>query len=196
MIFAFPHYHPENKTTGGVIDVWLLDTSTEMSRETTHSRISAPKRHRLLDTLTVSYSINLAIQFDCLSNEFTTLEFSCQSTSQCDVDFWQDKRWYPIEGTCLKTFDGQSSLTPRNRILHYPRAIFHYEDIVIGRYQMYSMHLPRLVNSCLLAEQVVRKLFSDFWCGLLFHCSSLMRNHTLRQESWWKLLWHRAILEF
>jgi len=106
MIFAFPHYHPENKTTSGVIDVWLLDTSTEMSREITRSRISAPKRHRLLDSLTVSYSVNLAIQFDCRSNEFTTLEFSCQSTKQCDVDFWQDKRWHPIEGTCLKTIDG------------------------------------------------------------------------------------------
>jgi len=106
MIFDFPHYHLENKTNSGVIDVWLLDTLTEMSREIIHSRISAPKRHRLLGSLTVSNSINLATQFDCRSNEFTTLEFSCQSTSQCDIDFWQDKRRHPIEGTCLKIIEG------------------------------------------------------------------------------------------
>lgn len=98
MITAAPTYHPANKNISGVIDVWLLDTSTEISRQMTHSWTSAPKRHRLLDSLTVNHSMSSVLQFDCHSNEFTTLEFSCQSTSECDVDFWQDKRQHPIRG--------------------------------------------------------------------------------------------------
>ncbi|KAF5360897.1 hypothetical protein D9756_004518 [Leucocoprinus leucothites] len=95
-----PRYTAEGKDSGGSsVDVWLIDFPMEISRQIYNSWPSAPKRSRLLASFNFTSSSNSVYEFDCRSNEFTTLEFSCSSSiNPCHLDFWQDKRRFPIGG--------------------------------------------------------------------------------------------------
>lgn len=98
---VIPEYVENGSSNGNMIDIWLLDTSVEISRQLSHSWASAPKRRRRLTSLTLTSSSAVSYDFHCPSNEFTTLELSCPSfpNRPCHVDFWQDRRRVPIGGS-------------------------------------------------------------------------------------------------
>ncbi|KAJ7587158.1 hypothetical protein C8J56DRAFT_786960 [Mycena floridula] len=69
------------------IDVWMLDSSQEISKATR----SSPPRRSHFAKIDFSAAHNYkSIEFRCPSNSFTTFEFTCSSTvSNCHVEFWQ-----------------------------------------------------------------------------------------------------------
>ncbi|KAF9524161.1 hypothetical protein CPB83DRAFT_861715 [Crepidotus variabilis] len=81
-----------------VIDLWSLDTTTEISRHIGDSWKYAPKRLRVLTSF--SFNDSLTYDFDCLSNQFSTFELACSplSSSICHIDFWQDHQLAPSGG--------------------------------------------------------------------------------------------------
>lgn len=94
-------FNPEVKLTDpSVVDVWLLDAPTEMSRIIVGSMDHAPARRELLASITFSHATDShSDEFQCDSGGFTTLELVCTTTeSGCNVDFWQDQRAKPIGG--------------------------------------------------------------------------------------------------
>ncbi|KAJ3571227.1 hypothetical protein NP233_g3892 [Leucocoprinus birnbaumii] len=93
-----PDYVEEKEFIGSSVDVWLLDSSTEFSRQTLPEWPVAPQRRRLLTSFTFSSSDGPVIEFDCPSYGLTTLELACSSSMPCQVDFWQDKRRVPLGG--------------------------------------------------------------------------------------------------
>jgi hypothetical protein len=92
-------------TEPSVVDVWVLDSSIEMSRYVDGSMDHAPRRLAMLSTLSISNtSVTSHGEFTCKSNELLTLELVCSSsTPRCLIDFWQDKRVKPSRGM-LKNF--------------------------------------------------------------------------------------------
>lgn len=82
------------------VDVWILDSSSEISRYTRHTWSFAPQRVRKLTTLDISeHTRSSSGHFYCPTNQFTTLELACSPlTPSCDVDFWQDLRAVPLGG--------------------------------------------------------------------------------------------------
>ena len=95
------HFDPAVKLADpSIIDVWVLDAPTELSRYISGSMDRAAPRQELLTTLTVSRSeTSHSSEFHCKSGEFTTLELVCApSHADCSVDFWQDQRAKPIGG--------------------------------------------------------------------------------------------------
>ncbi|KAI0945778.1 hypothetical protein AcW1_001920 [Taiwanofungus camphoratus] len=88
------------------VDVWLLDTTTEISPYIVGAWERAPKRRGLLTTLTFSKEgPSTSEEFHCPSGEFTALEFACApSKPSCSVDFWQDQRAIPRGGVYMTQF--------------------------------------------------------------------------------------------
>lgn len=95
------HFDPAVKLADpSMVDVWVLDAPTELSRYISGSMERAPARRELLTTLTVSRSeASHSSEFHCTSGKFTTVELACSPTHPgCSVDFWQDQRAKPIGG--------------------------------------------------------------------------------------------------
>ncbi|RDX57165.1 hypothetical protein OH76DRAFT_1335028 [Lentinus brumalis] len=95
------HFDPAVKLADpSMVDVWVLDAPTELSRYISGSMERAPARRELLATLTVSRSeASHSSEFHCTSGKFTTVELACSPTHPgCSVDFWQDQRAKPIGG--------------------------------------------------------------------------------------------------
>ncbi|KAH0584430.1 hypothetical protein H2248_009971 [Termitomyces sp. 'cryptogamus'] len=93
------------------VDIWVLDSSTEISRHIGNSWKFAPRRRHKLVTMEISQQDSIASgHFHCPTNQFTTLELACSpspSISSCDVDFWQDQRVNPRGGIFLiQSFTG------------------------------------------------------------------------------------------
>lgn len=98
------HFDPAVRLSDpSLVDVWLLDAPTELSRYISGSMDYAPKRRELLTTLTFSHAgLSHSSDFPCTSGMFTTLELTCSPTSSgCSVDFWQDQRAKPVGGESL-----------------------------------------------------------------------------------------------
>lgn len=89
-----------------LVDVWMLDAPTELSRYIDGATTYAPKRKELLTTLSFSAtSPDTFGEFHCPSGQFTTLELTCSPTTfNCNVDFWQDQRARPLGGSVFPIF--------------------------------------------------------------------------------------------
>ncbi|KZT07895.1 uncharacterized protein LAESUDRAFT_724363 [Laetiporus sulphureus 93-53] len=94
------------------VDVWELDTTTEIARYIPDTWHRAAKRRQLFTTLEFSHAgPSNSSEFHCPSNEFTTLEFACSPTKpDCSVDFWQDQRAVPRGGIYIVQY--QSPIPP------------------------------------------------------------------------------------
>ncbi|KAF9038918.1 hypothetical protein BDZ89DRAFT_1061021 [Hymenopellis radicata] len=72
------------------IDIWMLDSSSELSRHISWS--TAPPRRSHFATVDFSGKDHKPIEFRCPSSSFTTFEFSCSDrTPNCYINFWQKK---------------------------------------------------------------------------------------------------------
>ncbi|KAF9001377.1 hypothetical protein BDZ89DRAFT_1081916 [Hymenopellis radicata] len=76
------------------IDIWMLDSSSELSRHTSWS--AAPPRRSHFATVDFSGKGHKPVEFRCPSSSFTIFEFSCSDrTPNCYIDFWQKKERVP-----------------------------------------------------------------------------------------------------
>ncbi|PCH44639.1 hypothetical protein WOLCODRAFT_139119 [Wolfiporia cocos MD-104 SS10] len=83
------------------VDVWFLDTTSEISPYVSSTWEYAPSRLELLSTLEFSRGgPTNSTEFRCPSNEFTTFELVC-TIPGCEVDFWQDRTVTPKGGVYL-----------------------------------------------------------------------------------------------
>ncbi|CCL98325.1 uncharacterized protein FIBRA_00319 [Fibroporia radiculosa] len=106
-------FDPETEVNDpSVVDIWALDTATEISPHIAGTWERAPQRRELLTTLTFSRTgPSNSSEFRCPSNEFTTLELACTSSmSSCNVNFWQDQKAVPRGGVYLTQY--QSPVHP------------------------------------------------------------------------------------
>jgi len=88
------------------LDVWLLDSTTEISVYLPGSWDHAPARRTKLATFSFSEGAKLSSgEFRCVSGQFSTFEFSCsKETTNCFVDFWQVKG-APLNGVYMRQYD-------------------------------------------------------------------------------------------
>jgi hypothetical protein len=87
-------------TVPSMVDVWILDSSSEISRHIYSTWKFAPTRLRKLTTLEFSeHNPSSSGNFSCPTNEFTTFELACSPvTPSCNVDFWQNHEATPRGG--------------------------------------------------------------------------------------------------
>ncbi|KAJ7454052.1 hypothetical protein B0H11DRAFT_2070146 [Mycena galericulata] len=92
--------------SSSILDVWVLDSASEISRNIPGSWDYAPPRRNMLTT--ISFLENMPFtsrQFLCRSGEFSTFEFTCSSESpECHVEFWQVKG-FPLNGVYMVQHD-------------------------------------------------------------------------------------------
>jgi len=91
----------ENSRPASILDVWVLDSSLELSPYALWDR--APTRRARFTSLEVSPGSGIASEeFPCPSGQFSTFEITCApQTPDCYVDFWQNRRAPAVQGIFL-----------------------------------------------------------------------------------------------
>lgn len=109
--FTVPKYRANSKFDPAIniqspsrIDVWVLDSTGEISRYIKNTWRYAPRRRSKLTSL-VFFDANASqtvVKYRCPFNQFTTLELACATDDPtCQVDFWQNFMSEPQEGIHL-----------------------------------------------------------------------------------------------
>ncbi|KXN85056.1 hypothetical protein AN958_11729 [Leucoagaricus sp. SymC.cos] len=121
---VIPDYAENKPFNDNIVDIWLLDTSDEISAQLPNTWTHAPERRNLLTSLTISPTSDPSYEFDCRSNEFTTFELACPSSPnlRCHVDFWQDRRKLPTGGELYSNPQYLDYLIITHRCIHYSKA--------------------------------------------------------------------------
>jgi len=86
-----PAIHVQNSS---VIDIWMVESSTEITPYVSTSWTYAPERRNRFSTWVVfdSDSEWSSHSFWCKSQTFVTFELACsEATPNCHVEFWQDR---------------------------------------------------------------------------------------------------------
>ncbi|KAF9000121.1 hypothetical protein BDQ17DRAFT_1245790 [Cyathus striatus] len=77
------------------VDVWELDSSTEISRYIPSAWATAPQRRKIFGTFEADDNSELpwiSNEFSCPSGSLMTFEFGCSSKiPECQIDFWQHR---------------------------------------------------------------------------------------------------------
>ncbi|KAI0649023.1 hypothetical protein C8Q79DRAFT_487874 [Trametes meyenii] len=101
-----PDFNPDiSVSESSQVDVWILDNAAELAQDIRGTLGGAPSRRTLLATLPfpTSGGWRRSPEFHCPSGAFTTLELSCSIAynTDCQVDFWQDRRAKPVGGVYI-----------------------------------------------------------------------------------------------
>ncbi|KAF4573429.1 hypothetical protein EYR36_007944 [Pleurotus pulmonarius] len=87
------------------VDVWMLDNTQELSRDTQWTH--APPRKTFFGSISLHGEGSRRIEFFCPSVSFSTFEFACSSsTPNCHVEFWQRKS-DPPNGIYMVQYDSR-----------------------------------------------------------------------------------------